>query len=263
MEAPTPPAGLRVAALIRLSRPAAARLENVRARMADPGTRDSSTRWATRRTRNSVLPAPGPATTSWGPSVVEMASGQSGGSRRRSSSFESPADLVKPLSLRCSGRARPAPALVPGLGPVPGQAARGGSVIWQVGPSTTVNPIPTSSKALSAAAKASASMVGSSLSYFIMLFKLSGECDTRHGQVRDAPDDGVRRRIRRARRMSNEHDVRQERRFSSIGSRQGPRRYPADTATWTVISGSRPGRRCGSLRAGRDQNTSTTGVPIR
>jgi hypothetical protein len=42
----------------------------------------ASIRWRARRTRNSVSPAPGPATISWGPSTAATAAGQSSGSTR-------------------------------------------------------------------------------------------------------------------------------------------------------------------------------------
>ena len=180
-----------------------------------------------RRTRNSVLPAPGPATTNWGPSVVDTASGQSEGVSSRSttpwliagsscrrargliSTFvlarsADPAVSRPSSAVRADGQdPRRAPRIplrssrLPGRGPrgprLPrdGQAARGGSAGCGVGPSTTVNLMPTSRRVRSASAKAWGSLVCSSLVRLFMVPKVSPGCDKPRWTFRGSGRDGL------------------------------------------------------------------------
>ena len=68
----------------RSLRSATPRLEKLNRRIASEGIPASSSSHDARRTRNSVLPVPGPPTTNWGPSARATARSHSSGSIRYS-----------------------------------------------------------------------------------------------------------------------------------------------------------------------------------
>jgi hypothetical protein len=86
---------------------AAVRREKVRTKTSAGAARPFSIRWRARRTRNSVLPVPGPATMICGPSVSSRAFSQSEGPMRRSGVPNVIRPTYRPLVTETQGGIRP------------------------------------------------------------------------------------------------------------------------------------------------------------